>query len=112
MAMMYDIAPFAGRRRRRNFDQIYDTYPAFDLHNFGGLSGYGPWNGGWDHSHFNFNNTEHSVEQATRAHVEAQSEFSKAKEKYEEAKKKFEECEEKVKKAEQQLQWAKHHGFC
>jgi patatin-like phospholipase/acyl hydrolase len=48
-----------------------------------------------------------SVEDATRAHVEATIDFEKAKEKFEEAKKKFEDCEKKMKEAKKKLQMAK-----
>ncbi|KAI4946412.1 hypothetical protein J4E91_007098 [Alternaria rosae] len=74
-------------------------WPAFDLGGFGGhggmggLGGYAAWNTGFNTPYYD---VPGSVEQATRSHVEAQTEFEKAKEKYEEAKKKFEECEKKV----------------
>ncbi|KAI4919267.1 hypothetical protein J4E85_009525 [Alternaria conjuncta] len=97
-------------------------WPAFDLGGFGGhggmggLGGYPVWDSGFDTPYYD---VPGSVEQATRSHVEAQTEFEKAKEKYEEAKKKFEECEKKayadfapvpVEKAEQMLNLAKHRA--
>lgn len=51
-----------------------------------------------------------NIEDATRAHMEAQIEYEKAKEKYDEAKKQFEDCEKKVKDAEIRLNWAKGTG--
>jgi len=94
---MYEIAPF--KRHKRHGMRGYQ-WPAFDLGGFGGhggmggLGGYPVWDSGFDTPYYD---VPGSVEQATRSHVEAQTEFEKAKEKYEEAKKKFEECEKKGK---------------
>ncbi|KAH6868229.1 hypothetical protein BKA58DRAFT_458891 [Alternaria rosae] len=109
---MYETSPF--KRHKRNTMRGYE-WPAFDLGGFGGhggiggLGGYAAWNTGFDTPYYD---VPGSVEQATRSHVEAQTEFEKAKEKYEEAKKKFEECEKKVEKAEQMLNLAKHRAGC
>jgi F0F1-type ATP synthase membrane subunit b/b' len=93
---MYEMAHFGWKKR--NFERMYENYPASDLANFGGIGGlggwcrYGPWNGGFESRYYDLPGT---VEQATRSHVEAQNDFEKSKEKYEEAKKKYEECEKK-----------------
>jgi len=52
------------------------------------------------------------IEDATRAHVAAKSEYDKAKEKYEEARKKFEECEGRLKECVARLQRAKLARYC
>lgn len=50
---------------------------------------------------------DNGIEKATRAHIEATSEYEKAKEKSDEAQKKLEECEAKVQAAAKRLNKAK-----
>ncbi|KAF1942215.1 hypothetical protein EJ02DRAFT_454413, partial [Clathrospora elynae] len=108
-------------RRRGRVARMYDAYPPYDLSSYSSLggAGYVGWNGMWDPSYCGIGNAEtpNSIEQATRAHVEAEKAFEKAKEKFdevkkefEEVKKEFEECEKKVKEAEDMLNWAKRNG--
>ncbi|KAJ4364609.1 hypothetical protein N0V83_009205 [Neocucurbitaria cava] len=100
---MYDMGVMMARRKP--LSRFNNTYPpAWDLPNYNGYAGYNPL---FDPSYFDTPNT---VEEATRAHVEAQKEWENVKEKYEEAKKKLGECEKKVKEAEVRLSWAKSAG--
>jgi hypothetical protein len=54
--------------------------------------------------------TASAVEEATRKHVKATSEFEKSKETFEKARKDYEEKKEKVKEAERKLREAKRGG--
>ncbi|CAO2653678.1 Nn.00g030890.m01.CDS01 [Neocucurbitaria sp. VM-36] len=105
---MYDMGVMMARRK--GLGRFQNTYPSWDLPNY---SAYTNYSGLLDPSYFGYGyelDTPNSVEEATRAHVEAQKEWEKLKEKYDEAKKKLEDSEKKVKEAEERLSWAKNRG--
>ncbi|KAI8941785.1 hypothetical protein NX059_002986 [Plenodomus lindquistii] len=103
---MYDLTPYGGSRRSRNhrIAAVESFQPPYVYGDYvGSYSGYGNFRGGLFDWSLEYNN----VEEATRSHVAAKSEWEKAKEKFDEAKKKLEECEKKLKDSEEKLREAK-----
>jgi hypothetical protein len=109
---MYDLTMgYDYRRPHKGLSRFHNAYPAsWDL---GGFNAYPTFGGVVDTPYFGGGaytldaQMQNSIEDATRAHVEAKMELEKVKEKYDEARKKFEECEKKVREAELRLRWAK-----
>ncbi|KAF2846665.1 hypothetical protein T440DRAFT_225276 [Plenodomus tracheiphilus IPT5] len=110
---MFDLT-YSGRRSR-NHRFLTPEYHAAPIYGdfAGAYSGFGNnRNGLLDHDRsaywFPEREAQNSVEDATRAHVAAKSDWEKAREKFDEAKKKLEECEKKLKECEDKLRSAKY----
>lgn len=68
------------------------------------------------HEHEEYSEGDSDVEKATRAHIQATSEYEKVKEVFDDAKKKLEECEAKVQAATKRLEkakreWRRYHLY-